>query len=138
MKRVMCAAMLLCASTAAAQRPQGGVGSSQSPSVNTDRVLTITTHGLSLTTPVVELTRNNCIVQSALAEQTIIRCDKDERPDLKDRALALTSTAKDGSGCELIIRFVKATSKWNVEFKSVLGAKCAHTWRDNDSVELRP
>ena len=85
-----------------------------------------------------ELEKINCHLQSSANNIWVVTCGNEDIPSRKPRTFVFDANRHDGSSCELTIRFVPQTSKWEVDVASHLAARCAHRWVDDDHLEMRP
>jgi hypothetical protein len=105
---------------------------------SSERTLTITSYGLQLATPLMELERVNCHLASSANNVWVVTCGNESTPNGKARMFGFVTNRHDGSSCELTVRYVSETTKWDVEIAPRLAARCAHRWVDDDHFEMTP
>jgi len=105
---------------------------------SSERTLTVTSYGQQLATRLMDLEMIQCHLQSSANNVWVVTCDSEDIPTRKARTFVFDANRHDGSACELTVRFVRETSKWDVEVVSRLAARCAHRWVDDDHLEMRP
>jgi hypothetical protein len=105
---------------------------------SSERTLTITSYGEQLATPLMELERINCHLESSAGNVWVVACGNEDSPSGKARMFAFVTNRRDGSSCELTVRFLRETAKWDVEIAPRLAARCAHRWVDDDHFEMTP
>jgi hypothetical protein len=118
--------------------PRPAASPSSANLTSTERTLTVTSYGEQLATRPMDLEKINCHFQSSSNNIWVVTCGSDDALGRKPRSFVFDANRHDGSTCELTVRYVAETSKWNVDVASRLAARCAHRWVDDDHLEMRP
>jgi hypothetical protein len=111
------------------------------PSVHlttSERMLVITSYGQQLATPLMELEKVDCHLDTSVNNVWVVMCGTGDSPNGKARMFAFVTNRHDGSSCELTVRWLRETTKWDVTIAPRLAAHCAHRWVDDDHFELTP